>query len=214
MSFRLYWIPLQCKVEALAKRDSRTGPRSLLKLLRTAGAQNTRGDRRICGRPQSRLHRSRRAASHPRGALWEAYSSTEPQLTVIVVLDTNVWISALQFAKHRGTPTRALEKAMTKDVIATCTEIEIHRVLTEKFSWEATSARAALEAVLARATRVEFRGIVKECRDPKVDMFLECAYCSPVGLDHFGEVEEDVVPISFSVVANSVFAFSNSPLFL
>jgi predicted nucleic acid-binding protein len=30
---------------------------------------------------------------------------------VIVVLDTNVWISALQFARHRGTPTRALEKA-------------------------------------------------------------------------------------------------------
>jgi predicted nucleic acid-binding protein len=31
---------------------------------------------------------------------------------VIVVIDTNVWISALQFAKHRGTPTRALEKAI------------------------------------------------------------------------------------------------------
>jgi predicted nucleic acid-binding protein len=43
---------------------------------------------------------------------------------VIVVLDTNVWISALQFAKHRGTPTRALEKAMSEDVIASCREIE------------------------------------------------------------------------------------------
>jgi predicted nucleic acid-binding protein len=50
---------------------------------------------------------------------------------VIVVLDTNVWISALQFAKHRGTPTRALEKAMSEDVIASCREIEteILRVL-------------------------------------------------------------------------------------
>ena len=54
---------------------------------------------------------------------------------MIVVLDTNVWISALQFAKHRGTPTRALEKAMSEDVIASCQEIEaeILRVLTEKF---------------------------------------------------------------------------------
>ena len=43
---------------------------------------------------------------------------------MIVVLDTNVWISALQFAKHRGTPTRALEKAMSEDVIATCDEID------------------------------------------------------------------------------------------
>ena len=39
---------------------------------------------------------------------------------MIVVIDTNVWISALQFAKHRGTPTRALEKAISEDVIATC----------------------------------------------------------------------------------------------
>jgi uncharacterized protein len=31
------------------------------------------------------------------------------------------------------------------------------------------------ESVLARAIRVELRGIVKECRDPKDDMFLECA---------------------------------------
>jgi predicted nucleic acid-binding protein len=53
---------------------------------------------------------------------------------VIVVIDTNVWISALQFAKHRGTPTLALERAMSEDVIATCDEIdaEIVRVLTEK----------------------------------------------------------------------------------
>ena len=43
---------------------------------------------------------------------------------MIVVIDTNVWISALQFAKRRGTPTLALEKAMSEDVIATCDEID------------------------------------------------------------------------------------------
>jgi len=96
---------------------------------------------------------------------------------VIVVLDTNVWISALQFAKHRGTPTRALEKAMSEDVIATCAEIEaeITRVLTQKFSWEQARAHAALETVLARSIRVRLRGTIKECRDPDDDMFLECA---------------------------------------
>jgi predicted nucleic acid-binding protein len=36
---------------------------------------------------------------------------------VIVVVDTNVWISGLQFAKRRGTPTLALEKAMSEDVL-------------------------------------------------------------------------------------------------
>ena len=96
---------------------------------------------------------------------------------MIVVLDTNVWISALQFAKGRGTPTRALEKAMSEDVIASCAEIEaeILRVLTQKFLWEPNRAHAALETVLARAIRVQLRGTVKECRDPNDDMFLECA---------------------------------------
>jgi putative PIN family toxin of toxin-antitoxin system len=96
---------------------------------------------------------------------------------VIVVLDTNVWISALQFAKRRGTPTRALEKAMSEDVIATCSEIELEilRVLTHKFLWDPHRAHEALETVLARAIRVQLRGTVKQCRDSHDDMFLECA---------------------------------------
>jgi len=96
---------------------------------------------------------------------------------VIVVLDTNVWISALQFAQRRGTPTRALEKAISEDVIATCSEIEaeILRVLTQKFLWEPHRAESALRGLLARAIRVRLRGTVKQCRDPNDDMFLECA---------------------------------------
>ena len=96
---------------------------------------------------------------------------------MIVVIDTNVWISALQFAKHRGTPTLALEQAISEDVIATCDEIdgEIVRVLTEKFSWEQHRATSALQAILARCIRVKIRGTVKVCRDPRDDMFLECA---------------------------------------
>jgi uncharacterized protein len=96
---------------------------------------------------------------------------------VIVVIDTNVWISALQFAKGRGTPTLVLERAMREDVIATCDEIdaEIVRVLTEKFFWEQQRATSALQAILARAVRVKIRGRVKVCRDSGDDMFLECA---------------------------------------
>jgi putative PIN family toxin of toxin-antitoxin system len=96
---------------------------------------------------------------------------------VIVVIDTNVWISALPFAKRRGTPTLALQKAMNEDVIATCDEIdaEIVRVLTDKFSWEPHRATSALQAIMARGLRVKIRGVVKECRDPGDDMFLECA---------------------------------------
>jgi putative PIN family toxin of toxin-antitoxin system len=96
---------------------------------------------------------------------------------VIVVLDTNVWISALQFAKVRSTPTRALEMAMSRDTIASCLEIEteVLRVLTEKFLWERGRAEWALHAVLARSIRVVLRGTVKLCRDSDDDKFLECA---------------------------------------
>lgn len=96
---------------------------------------------------------------------------------MIVVIDTSVWVSALQFAKHRSTPTLALEKAMRDDVIATCDEIdaEIVRVLTEKFSWEQHRAISALQMVLVRGIHIEIQGTVKACRDPGDDMFLECA---------------------------------------
>lgn len=96
---------------------------------------------------------------------------------MIVVIATNVLISALQFGHRRGTPTRALEKAMSGDVIATCDEIdaEIVRVLTEKFSWEQHRATSALQAILAHGIRVKIRGTVKVCRDPNDNMFLECA---------------------------------------
>jgi uncharacterized protein len=96
---------------------------------------------------------------------------------LIVVLDTNVWISGLQFAKNYGMPTRAIEKAMTRDVIATCPEMEeeIYRVLTEKFRWQSAQTLAAMDTVLARAIHVQLHGTVKACRDPRDDMFLECA---------------------------------------
>ena len=96
---------------------------------------------------------------------------------MIVVLDTNVWVSALQFADRRGMPTRALEKAMSEDIIATCPEIEaqILRVLTQKFLWEPNRAYSAMDGVLTRAIQVRVRGTVKECRDPDDDMFLECS---------------------------------------
>jgi predicted nucleic acid-binding protein len=37
---------------------------------------------------------------------------------VIIIIDTNVWISALQFAKRRGTPTLVFERAMSEHMIA------------------------------------------------------------------------------------------------
>ena len=96
---------------------------------------------------------------------------------MIVVLDSNVSISALQFASGHGTPTRALEKAVNEDVIATSDEIdaELIRVLTERFHWTRQLAEAALRRMLERSIRVTLHGTVHLCRDPSDDKFLECA---------------------------------------
>jgi len=96
---------------------------------------------------------------------------------VIVVLDTNVWISALVFAKQQGTPTRVLAKAMSEDVIVSCDEIEqeILRILGEKFPWPQARARLAVDTILMRSIRVELSGTLRKCRDPHDDKFLDCA---------------------------------------
>ncbi|HEX3968806.1 MAG TPA: putative toxin-antitoxin system toxin component, PIN family [Edaphobacter sp.] len=96
---------------------------------------------------------------------------------MIVVLDTNVWISALQFGRQYGPPVQALEKAMREDIIATADELEeeVFRVLTEKFAWTSQTTLAAIESILARSSRYTLRHTVHICRDPSDDMFLECA---------------------------------------
>lgn len=96
---------------------------------------------------------------------------------MIVVFDTNVLISALQFGQSYGPPARALQKAMREDIIATADELEAEtfRVLTQKFDWEPRMALAAIQSILVRSIRCKLKHRVKVCRDPNDDMFLECA---------------------------------------
>src|ERR1019366_7986357 len=84
------------KAEALARRDSRTMSELFREAFRTYSAQQAR---RTCGWPQSEgLHRGRCSPAHQRSACREAAPQGAVE-RVIVVIDTNVWISALQFAK-------------------------------------------------------------------------------------------------------------------
>ena len=95
---------------------------------------------------------------------------------MIVVLDTNVWISALEFG---GTPDRALFRALTQDQLAISDLIraEIERVLTRKFDRDPVELRVVLDELLAQALRIKVTGEVKGvCRDPKDDAILETAW--------------------------------------
>lgn len=67
---------------------------------------------------------------------------------MIVIVDTNVWVSALHFGGVEGVPFRALSRASEIDTIATCDEMyaEIARVL-EEASAGSRSARHWYSAV-------------------------------------------------------------------
>lgn len=96
---------------------------------------------------------------------------------MIVVLDTNVYVSAFQFSRMAGTPARAVSRAMNDDVVATCDQIETEllRVLTQRFHWSPNRAKATIQVAFERAVRVEIFGTVTICRDPEDNMLLECA---------------------------------------
>ena len=95
---------------------------------------------------------------------------------MIVVLDTNVWISGLIFG---GSPDLAIQRALTVDRVAVSAYIhnEIVRVLTSKFSKDRDSLEAVLAEMLRYALVVETAGeICGMCRDPKDDAILETAW--------------------------------------
>jgi putative PIN family toxin of toxin-antitoxin system len=96
---------------------------------------------------------------------------------VIVVVDTSVWISALQFSGKYGKPGQAIEKAAHHWTIATCVQIEdeILSTLTEKFGWKTEEASAVMAGWLPFPLRVTVPGVLRACRDPNDDMVLECA---------------------------------------
>jgi putative PIN family toxin of toxin-antitoxin system len=94
---------------------------------------------------------------------------------MIVVLDTAVWVSAMEFA---GVAFEVLIKAASEDVIA-CSryiEDEVERVLCTKFRWERARVRDDLQFYLHEAVRVETRGMAfPECSDPKDHAIIETA---------------------------------------
>ena len=94
---------------------------------------------------------------------------------MIVVVDSSVWISALQFG---GIPLDALDQMTGRHQIAVCDAIvtEVNVALGEKFGWRKSEIEAALadfaEEILVVTVRGALRGV---CRDANDDMVVECA---------------------------------------
>lgn len=112
---------------------------------------------------------------------------------MIVVLDTNVWVSALEFG---GVPDQAVFQALTRDRLAISGFIqsEILRVLTRKFGRDPLELQASLAELLVEALAVEVTGEIKGvCRDPKDDAILETAW--KAGADYLVAGDKDLLSL-------------------
>jgi hypothetical protein len=69
---------------------------------------------------------------------------------MIVVIDTSVWIYALQYSGENAKPGQVIKMATHLGTIATCQQIdeEILRILVEKFGWTLEQAAATLASWL------------------------------------------------------------------
>lgn len=96
---------------------------------------------------------------------------------MIVVIDSSVWISALQFGGNYTTPIQAVEQALRRDTLATTPDLtlEVERILIQKFHWSSADARRILAAYFKGAIHVSITGTLHICRDPDDNMIIECA---------------------------------------
>ncbi len=114
---------------------------------------------------------------------------------MIVVIDTNVWISALHFGARTGKPWLAIEYAARYHTLATCSELdaEIKRILIERFDWHPDLASETIRGYSADAILVKITGKLHICRDPNDDMILECAVIAGAQMIISGD--KDLLPL-------------------
>jgi uncharacterized protein len=92
-----------------------------------------------------------------------------------VVLDSNVWISALIFG---GVPRRIVELAeegLIKPYISKPLGTEVERVLEIKFHWPLKRVLAATGYLWSLASHVDPQCVLQACSDPDDNRVLECA---------------------------------------
>jgi uncharacterized protein len=111
-----------------------------------------------------------------------------------VVFDTNVTVSAALLPQ--SVPRQAFDSAMTRGrvPISTNTAFELEEVLRRpKFDKYASEVERLefLAAIVNQAEIVEIHEMIRECRDPKDDKFLELAVSG--GATHLVSGDDDLL---------------------
>ena len=94
---------------------------------------------------------------------------------LIVVIDSNVYVSALVFG---GTPALVVQFAMTEAcqlVVSETIQAEVEETLKRKFGWDAAHIVLAATELWGEAHLVHPADKVKASRDPDDDHVLACA---------------------------------------
>ncbi|HZB87622.1 MAG TPA: putative toxin-antitoxin system toxin component, PIN family [Terracidiphilus sp.] len=92
-----------------------------------------------------------------------------------VVLDTNVYVSALLFGGKPGRVVRLAEWGAFTLLISAPLRAEVEDVLARKFGYARAMIRKACEPIWNIAERIEPAFRVDLCRDPADNRVLECA---------------------------------------
>jgi putative PIN family toxin of toxin-antitoxin system len=93
----------------------------------------------------------------------------------VVVLDSNIYISALLFGGNPRTVIELAEIGLFRIAVSEPIQAEVERVLTGKFSWPRQKAREAEARIWSRALHVSPHLTVTDCADPDDNRILECA---------------------------------------
>ncbi len=94
---------------------------------------------------------------------------------IAVVLDSNVYISALLFGGNPRRIIRLAEAGFIQLYSSREVQAEVERVLTTKFHWPQTRVTAASKYLWNLTRRVDPARRINDCFDPDDNRVLECA---------------------------------------
>jgi putative PIN family toxin of toxin-antitoxin system len=92
-----------------------------------------------------------------------------------VVLDSNVYVSALLFGGNPSTIIECAEEGLIELSISDSIRAEVERILAEKFSWPQERVREATSYLWSLAHSVAPQQTIADCSDPDDNRILECA---------------------------------------
>ena len=94
---------------------------------------------------------------------------------ICVVLDSNVFLSALLFGGNPRRVIELVERGLISASISPQIRSEVERILEEKFSWPRNRITEATDYLWQLALTLEPTVRVSDCRDPDDNPVLECA---------------------------------------